>query len=399
MLEFFHAPPDEYTAVFTPNATGALKIIGESFPFDSTARFLLTFDNHNSVNGIREFARAKGASVEYVPLTTPDLRVDRTQLSTALAKGTRTASRLFAFPAQSNFSGVKHPLDMIAEAHDAGWDVLLDAAAFVPTSRLDVAALQPDYISVSFYKMFGFPTGVGALIARRRALARLRRPWFAGGTVNFVSVQGERRVLSGGEAAFEDGTLNFLSIPAVEIGLAHLERIGVDTIAVRVRCLTDWLLSSLLALRHSNGSPMARIYGPATMKARGGTVAFNVYDPDGHLLDYRRVEELASDQRISIRSGCFCNPGAGEMAEGLTEADIQAGASEADLSMPRFLQIVRDRRGKSTGALRASIGLASNFSDVYRFTEFLTGLRDQTTLAVGEVSFDIQSCRVIRDGA
>ena len=49
---------------------------------------------------------------------------------------------------------------------------------------------------------------------------------------------------------------------------------------------------------------------------RGGTVTMNFYDPDGHLVDYRRVEELAGARRISLRTGCFCNPGAGETAEG-----------------------------------------------------------------------------------
>jgi len=63
-----------------------------------------------------------------------------------------------------------------------------------------------------------------------------------------------------------------------------------------------------LALRHSNGRAMVRIYGPSTTQARGGTVTLNLYDPQGHLLDYRRVEELASAEGISLRSGCFCNP-------------------------------------------------------------------------------------------
>jgi selenocysteine lyase/cysteine desulfurase len=98
----------------------------------------------------------------------------------------------------------------------------------VPTHRLDIAAVQPEFVCVSFYKMFGFPTGVGCLIAKRSALERLRRPWFAGGTVNFASVQGHLHVLARGEAAFEDGTLDFLAIPAVDIGLRYLERIGLE---------------------------------------------------------------------------------------------------------------------------------------------------------------------------
>jgi molybdenum cofactor sulfurtransferase len=78
-------------------------------------------------------------------------------------------------------------------------------------------------------------------------------------------------------------------------------------IAERVRCLTGWLLDELLALRHSNGRAMVRIYGPATTEHRGGTVTFNLYDPQGHLLDYRRIEELAGEEGISLRTGCFCN--------------------------------------------------------------------------------------------
>ena len=67
VLEFFNASPDEYVAIFTPNASGALRLVGEAYPFDPGDRFLLTFDNHNSVNGIREFARARGAETTYVP--------------------------------------------------------------------------------------------------------------------------------------------------------------------------------------------------------------------------------------------------------------------------------------------------------------------------------------------
>ena len=60
VLRFFNASPDEWTVVFTANASHALKLIGESYPFGPGDRFLLTFDNHNSVNGIREFARVGG---------------------------------------------------------------------------------------------------------------------------------------------------------------------------------------------------------------------------------------------------------------------------------------------------------------------------------------------------
>jgi molybdenum cofactor sulfurtransferase len=399
VLEYFNAGED-YILVFTQNASGALKLVGESFPFAAGSRYLLTFDNHNSVNGIREFARAKGATVAYASLLMPGLQLDPVRLEMLLDKADASQSNLFAFPAQSNFSGVKHPLDLIAKAQSKGWHVLLDAAAFVPTNRLDLQVVQPDFVAISFYKMFGYPTGVGALLIRRTALAKLKRPWFAGGTVNFASVQGQAHVLSPNEAAFEDGTLNYLSIPAVEIGLRHLQAIGIDLIGERVRCLTGWLLEELLGLQHNNGRAMVRIYGPSTTASRGGTVTLNLYDPHGHLLDYRRVEELAGAEGISLRTGCFCNPGAGEIAEGLTEEDMRAGFTMGpDINLLSFVRMMQERGRKSAGSIRASIGLVTNFADVWRFFRFIAGFRDQTRLTIGDVTFDIESCRVIRDGS
>jgi len=186
VLRYFNASPEEYEAIFTPNASGALKLVGESYPFKHGDRFLLTFDNHNSVNGIREFDRAHGAMTTYIPVTLPELRVDESRLDDYLSLAKPGQNNLFAYPAQSNFSGVQHPLSWIERAHAHGWDVLLDAAAFAPTNRLDLSRCRPDYVALSFYKLFGYPTGVGVLIARRDALAKLHRPWFAGGSTKIT---------------------------------------------------------------------------------------------------------------------------------------------------------------------------------------------------------------------
>src|SRR3954469_432921 len=152
VLDYFNGTGD-YTAVFTLNASGALKLVGEAFPFAPGGRLLLTVDNHNSVNGIREFARARGAAVDYAPLTVPELRLDVAATEGLLARADPSRANLFAFPAQSNFSGVKHPLSVIDTARERGWRVLLDAAAFVPTNRLDLRVVTPDFVAISFYKM------------------------------------------------------------------------------------------------------------------------------------------------------------------------------------------------------------------------------------------------------
>src|SRR5215207_10248176 len=97
VLKFFNADPDEYLAIFASNASGALKLVGESYPF-VRGRYLLTFDNQNSVNGIREFAHARGADVKYIPVALPDMRVDTSQLSRELDQPSKSGHNLFAYP-------------------------------------------------------------------------------------------------------------------------------------------------------------------------------------------------------------------------------------------------------------------------------------------------------------
>jgi selenocysteine lyase/cysteine desulfurase len=399
VLAHFNAPPQEYAAIFTPNATGACRLIGEAYPFGPRTRLVLTQDNHNSVNGIREFARSRGARTQYVPFGSPELRIDDDAIGRALARrgpgplgaagrmvrsgmapwargGFRaqvsaTAPRrrgLFAYPAQSNFSGVQHPLRWIELAHERGYDVLLDAAAYVPSNRLDLSVVKPDFVPVSWYKVFGYPTGVGCLIARREALGRLRRPWFAGGSVLIASVQGDWHALAPHEARFEDGTLSFLQIPDLATGLSWVTGIGIDLIHQRVMCLTGWLLDRLAALRHGNGQPMAQIYGPASTRDRGSTVAFNLLDPSGRIIDERAVARDTAAAGISIRTGCFCNPGAGEGAFNLTRADWRKAAPGRARTMDQFVDLLGLPSG---GALRASVGLASNVEDLERFLTFV----------------------------
>lgn len=375
ILTFFRADPGEYAVIFTANASGALKLVGESFPFQPGGNLLLSFDNHNSMNVIREFARRKGARVTYAPLTLPDMRHDEALLNELLSELPEGAPGLFGYPAQSNFSGVLHDLEWIPRARERGWRVLLDAAAYAPSHRLEVGQWKPDFVSLSFYKMFGYPTGVGCLLVRREALAELHRPWFAGGTVTAASVQGDRHYLTEDETAFEDGTLNFLELPAVPLGLNHLDTLGLEAISARGLCLTGWMLEQMAQLHHRNGSPALQIYGPQRTDRRGATIAFNLLTPGGQPIDHHEVERRAQAQRISLRTGCFCNPGAGETALGLSREELEGCFSRPEhqhrFRPEDFLHCID---GKGSGAVRISFGLASNFEDARRFLAFLVSL-------------------------
>ena len=160
--------------VFTANATGALKLVGESYPFAPGGRLLLTVDNHNSVNGIREFARPPGRARSSTRRSTvPELRLDRAALESQLATADQRRAEPVRLPRAVEFLRREAPAGAGRASAGEGWDVLLDAAAFVPTNPSRPAACRPDFVCVSFYKMFGYPTGVGCLLVRNAALATL----------------------------------------------------------------------------------------------------------------------------------------------------------------------------------------------------------------------------------
>ena len=385
VLEFFGAT--EHECMFTPNASGALRLVGEAFPFGPQRPFLLSADNHNSVNGIRENARRAGAPITVAPLDPADLRPDGSRLDSMLAEPVGGSPGLFAMPAQSNYSGVQHPLTSVEVAREAGWRVLLDTAAFVPTNPLDLSEVPADFACVSFYKMFGLPTGVGALIARKDALEELRRPAFAGGTISMVSVAADAHRLVPGHAGFEDGTPNFASIPAVTIGLDALDELGMRSIHDHVHRATEELLARLCALEHRNGEPVVRVLGPVDTRDRGGTIAFNIFDAHSTMVHDRRVQELATASGISLRSGCFCNPGCGEAAHGLTRSDM-APFFERE-SPPDFCDLddqLWETRGSGASALRASVGWATNAADLDALVAFAAAFADRTEAEMGDPS-------------
>jgi selenocysteine lyase/cysteine desulfurase len=188
-------------------------------------------------------------------------------------------------------------------------------------------------------------------------------------------VQGDKYYLADGASALEDGTIDYLNIPAVEIGLKHIESIGYDMIHERVQALTGWLLSNLTQLKHSNGERLVRLYGPSTTADRGGAVTVNFYDKDGQAFDHRYVEERANEVNISLRTGCFCNPGAGEIALQISRVELDVCFTRPEhedrLSIDDFRQCID---GKSTGAVRISVGMVTNFKDVQEFLAFARGL-------------------------
>lgn len=352
VLQFFNAQ-DDYELIFTANATGAMKILGESQPWDRNTVLILSRDNHNSVLGTREYAKRAGATVVYWELDNI-LRLERNL--TNMIHSFPGKKVIVAFPAQSNFSGVIHPVEYVAQAQQLGATVWLDTAAYVPSHPLNLQRVTPDAICVSFYKILGFPTGLGALIIRKALLQQLRKAWFAGGTVRGVSLSDY--VLESGYESFEDGTVNYALIPALHYVFDFIEQLGgVRVIEQHVQTLTAQALVALCQMER------VVIYGPTTMEQHGGTIAFNILDHHNQPIHFSIIEQLACEQNISLRGGCFCNPGSGSRAFGLDSTAMQ-----------HYLQLLETKtksEAQLPGAVRISFGIANDATDVERTIQFV----------------------------
>ena len=132
---------------------------------------------------------------------------------------------------------------------------------------------------------------------------------------------------------------------------------------------------------------------------RGGTVTVTFLDRDGQAFDDGRIEQLANWERISLRTGCFCNPGAGEVAHGLTPEIMRTFFHRGHASSFRSCAARCTRLGPDVSAVRVSVGLASNFADVDAFIGFAAGFLDRTAAEIGDVQAGGPLCSTNRDAA
>lgn len=384
-MRFFSASEEEYELVFTSGATAALKLVGECFPWQDGSSFAYSMDSHTSVLGIRGYATRHGASTRCIPLDEMK-RLEEERRRTTSDDDADSPVSLFAFPAECNFSGVRHSLSLVdkiqsgaltADKMKQKWFVLLDAAKYVSTHRLDLSKCKPDFVVLSFYKMFGYPTGLGALLAKKSALKALRKGYYGGGTVQSILASQNlvipRGMAQGNEhqsaARFADGTQSFLSIISLRHGFDQLEKLGMHKIEAHTSSLTRLLYATLSTMKHWNDRPVCEIYGnhEDLTDAKGPIVACNFFRPEGSYVGYSEVSKLAAIHNIQLRTGCFCNPGACQSYLRLRDEDLLAGI-EAGHVCGDDMDLLN---GLPTGAVRLSIGYMTSYEDIVAFTDFV----------------------------
>ncbi|XP_058218468.1 molybdenum cofactor sulfurase isoform X1 [Rhododendron vialii] len=403
VLDFCNASARDYKCIFTSGATAALKLVGEAFPWSSQSTFMYTMENHNSVLGIREYALSKGATSFAIDieeaahegggckspvssikvLQRPTLRRNEATLLEEEPSG--NAYNLFAFPSECNFSGSRFSLHLVNTVKDdtarvlegspyckGRWMVLIDAAKGCATKPPDLSKYQADFVIISFYKIFGYPTGLGALVVRTEAAKLLKKSYFSGGTVaaSIADIDFVKR-REGIEEFFEDGTISFLSIASLHQGFKILNTLSMSAISRHTSSLATYARKILSTLRHGNGGYVCTLYGRHESEVLydelGPVVSFNLKRPDGSWFGYREVEKLASLSGIQLRTGCFCNPGACAKYLGLSHSDLLSNIKAGHVCWDDH-DIVN---GKPTGAVRVSFGYMSTFEDAKKLVNFI----------------------------
>lgn len=146
-------------------------------------------NNHTSVLGMRCYAPRSVELKDEVAFKLLSENIFSTNLNTDC-----DSNSLFVYPGQSNFCGTKYPLDWIKTVKNGklnklvhtssrNWYVVLDSATYVSTNDLDLSQFKPDFVPISFYKIFGYPTGLGALLVKNTAEHVLGVKYLGGGTV------------------------------------------------------------------------------------------------------------------------------------------------------------------------------------------------------------------------
>lgn len=381
-LQFFNADPDVYDLVFVANATAGIKLVADSFRDYSGEGFWFGYhiDSHTSVVGVREVATQGSRCF------VDDAEVDEWisgRGTTGITQ--RTDLKLFGYPAQSNMTGRRLPLRWSGNirssrsGHLADTYTLLDAAGLVSTAPLNLGDPLniPDFVVLSFYKIFGFPD-LGALIVRKDAAHILeRRKYFGGGTVDMVIVSGNEWHAKKSNTihdGLEDGTLPFHSVIALDTAFNVHKRLygSMLNISAHTGFLVNELHERLSSMKHSNGARVAQIYSASSTSYvnpsnQGPIVSFNLRDSQGRWVPKSEVEKLANVRGIHLRSGGLCNPGG-------TATYLRRNDEEMKLSFV-FGQRCGDENdiigGKPTGSLRVSLGAMSTMKDVMGLIRFL----------------------------
>ncbi|KAJ6626919.1 pyridoxal phosphate-dependent transferase [Mycena sp. CBHHK59/15] len=372
----------KWDVIFTSGATASMKLVGDAFPWKAGAsRYRYLKQSHTSLVGVRGSALARGAIVD--ALDVDDVLESFHNDSQAT---------LFGYPAQCNATGQRLGLELsrrLKQRHPNVY-ILLDAAAYLSTAVLELDSIPiedaPDFIACSFYKLFGYPTGLGCLVVKKSSASCLQRnSYFGGGTTDAISVsspfwsQPRRSLIPGPiHERFEDGTLPFLNIIALGHALNTHRRLYKShrNVSKHVATLLSFATHELSLIKHANGRPVFlqhRAFSSARyLEEPGPIIAFSLLGPSSEFIGHVTLDQLATINGFHIRAGGLCNTGVLASAFDLSDRDLmdeyERGRSCWDDE--EFGGVGKDTQ-RPLGIARISFGASSTIDDVLHWISFI----------------------------
>lgn len=285
---FINATPEE--TIFTRNASEAINLVAHTWGRATVRQgdlvVLTHLEHHSNLVPWQLLCRDVGAELAFVELC-PDGSLSLESLRRHLATG---RVKLVASAFVSNVLGTIAPIAEIArEAHAAGARVLVDAAQAAPHMRLDMRALDVDFLAFTGHKMLG-PMGIGVLYGRREILEDM--PPFLGGGDMIRHVELHNATWNDLPWKFEAGTPSVGDAVGLGRAVEYLQAVGMGAIREHGRQVTAYALERLRSIPH------LQVYGP---QERGALVAFS--------LDGMHPHDLASlldEEGIAVRAGHHC---------------------------------------------------------------------------------------------
>lgn len=381
ILKYMNLLENDYSLVFTANQSSAFKLLADSYPFHSHQNLLTVYDYDNeAVQLMVDAARKRGGRPHSAVFSWPSFRVNSRKLRKIVVSKNKHKNRgLFVFPLQSRMTGSRYSYQWMNLARDNGWHVLLDATALAAKEMetLGLSLFQPDFLICSFFNVFAHnPSGFCCLFVKKSSVSSLNQSSTSMGIINLVppslnqsstpsSSSTQKEIVELGQKLESNDTAE------LELrGLQHADTLGLILISSRLRYLVNWLVNALLSLRHphsGNGLPLVRLYGPRVRLDRGPALAFNVYDWKGERVEPILVQKLADRNNISLSIGFLKNMRFSESFEEDKEKILQ--------------QMMKKTKKKSSqdcgvGVVSASLGMLTNFEDVYRIWAFISRFLD-----------------------
>jgi molybdenum cofactor sulfurtransferase len=360
--------------MFTANATAGAKLVAECFSsLDSGFDYYYHRNCHTSLVGVRELA---GYSQCLVSDKETEAWLDGGHMPWSSEGPSRP--QLFAYSAQSNMNGQRLPLHWPNQLRKSGYHpntyTILDAAALVSNSPLDLSnhTSAPDFVILSFYKIFGFPD-LGALIVRKASSHILEhRRYFGGGTTEMTTCFGEApwvaRKAASLHARLEDGSIALRSILALRCAIDTHQKlfISMSEISKHTSWLSKTLYDRISSLTHANGVSICHIYkAPGSeygdSNTQGATIALNFRKCDGSWMGPYAVGAKLRSQNIHTRSGSLCNPAGMACALGLSPAVMRSAFDEGFRCNQEY-DILSDN--VLFGMVRVTFGAMNTMEDV-----------------------------------